>query len=92
MGAVQVFNLDTKAKVASIAVDFDIIFWTWTDSETIVMVSSDFIYKWSYSIPDAQPEPWFEKGESLDECQIINVQVDHSNRWCLVTGIQLKVR
>ncbi len=92
LGAIQVFDLDTKAKVASCTVDFEPIFWTWINDSTIAMVANDFVYKWSYiQNPESVPEAWFEKSESLDECQIINIQCDLAVQWCLLTGIQLKV-
>lgn len=92
LGTIQVFDLDTKAKVASCAIDFDIIFWTWLNESTLAMVSTDFIYKWScLEDPESEPEVWFEKSDSLDECQIINVQCDPTMCWCLLTGIQLRV-
>ncbi len=85
------FDLDTKAKVGSFSADFDISFWTWLNESTLAMVSSKFVYKWSYlQGSESFPEVWFEKSDSLDDCQIINIQCDHTFFWCLLTGIQLK--
>ena len=92
LGAIQVFDLDTKVKVASCSADFDILFWTWLNESTLAIVSSKFVYKWTYlQEPDSVQEVWYEKSDSLDGCQIINVQCDQTMRWCLLTGIQLKV-
>lgn len=92
VNAVQVFDLDTKAKIASIQVDFRVLFWTWLDGSVLAIVSDTGVHRWDCSDPDSQPQPWFDKSPALRDTQIISVASDHSRHWCVVAGISLKVR
>lgn len=87
---IQVFDIDSKAKVASLQIDFEVLFWNWLNENTLLMVSDSAVYRWDYEIADSIPIKWFDKSSSLNECQIINAEMDKSSRWCFVSGIYLK--
>ena len=88
---VQVFNTDSKSKIASLQINFEVIFWDWIDDKTLLMISENSVYRWNYENLDSVPIKWFDKSSSLDDCQIINAETDDSGHWCFVSGISLKV-
>lgn len=88
---IQVFNIDSKVKIASLQVDFEIVFWNWADDKTLLLVSDGAIYRWYYETLESIPIKWFEKSPALSDCQIINVEIDASGIWCFISGISLKV-
>lgn len=91
LSAVQVFNIDTKAKIASVQIGFEIIFWNWIDQKTLLLVSESAAYRWEYEQQDSIPIKWFDKSAVLNDSQIINAQIDSSGNWCFLSGISLKV-
>jgi len=88
---IQVFNFDSKIKLASLQVGFEIIFWNWVDDKTLLLASDGTIYRWDYETLDSIPIKWFEKSPALSDCQIINAEIDLSGLWCFISGISLKV-
>lgn len=88
---IQVFNVDSKIKVASLQIGFEIIFWNWADENTLLLVSDGAIYRWDYETLDSIPMKWFDKSPVLNDCQIINAEIDKSGLWCFLSGISLKV-
>jgi hypothetical protein len=86
-----VFNTDSKIKIASLQIGFEVIFWNWVDERTLLLVSDGSIYRWDYETLDSVPFKWFDKSPSLNDCQIINAEVDRSGQWCFISGISLKV-
>ena len=92
LSTIQVFNIDTKAKIASVQIGFEIIFWNWIDPKTLLLLSESAVYRWEYEQENSIPIKWFDKSTALNDCQIINAQVDNSGNWCFLSGIALKVR
>lgn len=91
LSALQVFDIDTKSKIASVQIGFEIIFWNWISDKTLLLVSESGIYQWEYEQEDSIPILWFEKSAVLNDCQIINAQIDNLGNWCFLSGISLKV-
>ena len=87
----QVFDIDTKERIASIQSDFPIFYWAWIDQETLGIVSDQSVYTWKYAENASQPQIWFEKSSSLVDAQIISLTKDTSGDWGLLSGIFLKV-
>lgn len=88
---IQVFNIDNKAKIASLQIDFEVIFWDWIDKNTMLLLSENGAYRWDYESSDSVPLKWFDKSTSLNDCQIISADTDTSGHWCFISGISLKV-
>jgi clathrin heavy chain len=88
---IQVFDIDSKDKISSIQINFEVIFWNWADENHILLVSDAYIFLWEYKVQDSVPIKWFDKTSTLDDCQIINSGCDKSGKWCYVSGISLKV-
>lgn len=91
LSALQVFNIDTKSKIASVQIGFEVIFWNWISDKTLLLVSESAVYRWEYEQEDSIPIMWFEKSAVLNDCQIINAQIDKLGNWCFLSGISLKV-
>lgn len=66
------------------------MFWTWLNDSTILMVSDNAIHRWEYETADSVPLKWFDKSSALNDCQIINAEIDKSSNWCFISGISLK--
>ncbi len=49
------------------------------------------MFRWDYEAIDSIPVKWFDKGAALNDCQIINAEIDKSKEWCFISGISLKV-
>ena len=45
-GVLQVFNLATKMKLASIATEEQILFWKWISSTTLAYITDKAVYHW----------------------------------------------
>lgn len=88
---VQVFNIDTKAKISSLQIGFEVIFWNWLDKNILLLVSEQAVYRWDYESSESIPLKWFDKSVALNDCQIINAEKDISSEWCFISGISLKV-
>jgi len=87
----QVFDIDTKERIASVQTDFPIFYWTWLDQDTLGIVSDQFVCTWKYTENGSQPTVWFEKSSSLTDAQIIALSKDAYGDWGLLSGIFLRV-
>ena len=85
------FNIDTKAKIASVQIGSEIIFWNWIDQKTLLLVSESAAYRWEYEQQDSIPIKWFDKSAVLNDSQIINASNRQLGNWCFLSGISLKV-
>lgn len=84
---VQIFNLDAKAKVKSHTMPEPLVFWKWTSSENLAMVTASAVYHWALA-GDAQPTKMFDRHATLGpSTQIINYRVSPDNKWCVLGGI-----
>jgi Clathrin-H-link/Clathrin, heavy-chain linker len=85
----QVFNLDTKAKVKSHTTHKPLVFWKWTSVANLALVTATAVYHWS--MEDANPPvKVFDRHQTLRRgCQIINFKVSADNtprRLCIMLG------
>ena len=82
----QVFNLDTKAKVKQCELTENIRFWRWIGEDTLGVVGKTNVYHVDIN-SDAAPQKVFEQEAKFANCQIMNYGVDSSNKWCYLVGI-----
>ncbi|OLL25481.1 putative clathrin heavy chain [Neolecta irregularis DAH-3] len=83
----QIFNLQTKSKIKSHAMDEDIVFWKWISDTTIGIVTSTAVYHWSIEGSSSPPVRMFLRHDSLTGSQIINYRVNSNEKWFLLSGI-----
>lgn len=87
---IQVYNLDSKAKLGVYTAQEAIVFWTWTSNTQLAFVTSTSVYHWNVvSQPDSQPEKIFDRAEKLAaaDTQIVGYSVEPAGAWCLLSGI-----
>jgi len=83
----QIFNLQTKSKIKSHAMDEDIVFWKWISDTTIGIVTSTAVYHWGIEGNSSAPVRMFLRHDSLTGSQIINYRVNSNEKWFLLSGI-----
>eukprot|EP01054_Gregarina_sp_Poly1_P010059 Gregarina_sp_Poly_1__10058@NODE_678_length_6812_cov_99_742476_g511_i0_p1_GENE_NODE_678_length_6812_cov_99_742476_g511_i0NODE_678_length_6812_cov_99_742476_g511_i0_p1_ORF_typecomplete_len1149_score194_88Clathrin/PF00637_20/79Clathrin/PF00637_20/4_9e12Clathrin/PF00637_20/1_2e16Clathrin/PF00637_20/1_8e13Clathrin/PF00637_20/4_6e21Clathrin_H_link/PF13838_6/1_4e17TPR_7/PF13176_6/0_88TPR_7/PF13176_6/4_4e02SNAP/PF14938_6/40SNAP/PF14938_6/6_8e02SNAP/PF14938_6/3_9e02SNAP/PF14938_6/3_2e02SNAP/PF14938_6/93_ len=95
---IQVFNLDSKAKLGEFTFDDEIVFWKWLENRWLVVITATNVYHWHLKNDgeaDTMPKTMFARsGKLAEEVQIINYSVDDEQdpaeiKWCLLAGIYL---
>ena len=82
----QVFNLDTKAKLKSHMSPQDVIYWRWISATVLGVVTTSSVYHWSIE-DDAPPQKVFDRHASLADTQIINYRASADGKWMVLIGI-----
>ena len=82
----QIFNVETKAKVKSHIANEDVLFWKWIREDSIALVTNTAVLHWSTD-NESGPTKIFERHPSLNDTQIINYRTSADERWSLLVGI-----
>ena len=82
----QIFNLDTKAKVQSHVMPDDVMYWTWVNPSLIGLVTETSVFHWHVE-GDSPPQKVFDRHSSLAGCQIISYRVNEKGNWMCLVGI-----
>ena len=82
----QVFNLETKAKLKSHMSPQDVIYWRWISATVLGIVTTSSVYHWSIE-DDAAPQKVFDRHASLADTQIINYRASADGKWMVLIGI-----
>ena len=82
----QVFNLETKAKLKSHMSPQDVIYWRWISATVLGIVTTSSVYHWSIE-DDAPPQKVFDRHASLADTQIINYRASADGKWMVLIGI-----
>jgi len=82
----QVYNLDTKAKLKHTEVNEQVRFWRWIGEDTLGIVGKSNVYHTDINDSKA-PEKVFEQEQKFGTCQIMNYGIDSANKWCYLIGI-----
>lgn len=87
----QIFNIEMKAKVKSYSIHEDVVFWKWTSSESIGLVTTSSVYHWSIE-GTSSPEKVFDRHASLNKegIQIIDYRVNSDGNWMILVGISMQ--
>ena len=91
----QVFNIELKQKVKSVAMHEDVVFWTWISNTTLGIVTETAVYHWVAYAPASAPATVtsdspvkvFDRHASLAGNQIINYRVTPDDKWYVLIGI-----
>ena len=84
---IQMFNLDTQAKVNSTDMNEDLVFWKWTSPNNLGMVTATSVYHWSLE-GGGPPVKVFDRHATIGtNTQIISYKVSPDGKWCLLGGI-----
>lgn len=83
---VQVFDLDTRAKVKQAEIKEPVVFWRWIDEDTLGIVGKSGVYHTNIT-DQAAPAKIFDQDAKFGQCQIMNYGIDGSKKWCYLVGI-----
>ncbi|ORX61465.1 clathrin heavy chain [Hesseltinella vesiculosa] len=82
----QVFNLDTKAKLKAYVMNEDIVLMKWINESSLALVTSNTVYHWSMD-GTSNPVQIFGRHQNLANTQIINYSVSKDEKWMVLVGI-----
>ncbi|KAF8582771.1 clathrin heavy chain 1 [Ramaria rubella] len=83
----QIFNIQTKAKVKSHIMNEDVVFWKWVSDTIIGLVTDSSVYHWTIADETSPPQKMFDRHASLSGAQIINYRVTTEEKWFVLVGI-----
>ncbi|KAL5121853.1 Clathrin heavy chain [Pleosporales sp. CAS-2024a] len=85
----QLFNLETKERLQTYSHQEDIQFWRWVSQTTLALVSTKAVYHWDVldSKNSVAPRKIFDRGEQLENNQIINYVTNDDESWSCLVGI-----
>ncbi|CAB9523353.1 Clathrin heavy chain 1 [Seminavis robusta] len=83
----QIFNLDAKAKVKAHNMPEPLVFWKWTSTVNLALVTATAVYHWRLD-DQSPPAKVFDRHATLGaNTQIINYRVSPDQKWCVLGGI-----
>ncbi|KAJ5079821.1 clathrin heavy chain [Anaeramoeba ignava] len=86
----QVFDLEAKSKLKSQILDEEPLFWKWISAEELGIVTQKAVYHWKIN-DDSVPKLIFNiQQEENTSSQFISYQVSSDQKWCALTGLQMK--
>ena len=77
--SLQIFNLDTKAKVKSFQIAQPVVFWKWVSPARLGIVTATSVYHWDLE-GMADPVKVFDRAPNLEGTQVIA----YRRRWQVV--------
>lgn len=81
----QIFDLDQKARMKNAAVPSEVVFWKFTDPNTIVLVTASHVYTWAV-YGEGSPVKLFDR-QAHAGAQIINYRASADGKWHILGGI-----
>eukprot|EP00922_Rhytidocystis_sp_ex-Travisia-forbesii_P044502 GHVS01066380.1.p1 GENE.GHVS01066380.1~~GHVS01066380.1.p1 ORF type:complete len:1807 (-),score=256.84 GHVS01066380.1:448-5775(-) len=92
---IQIFNLDTKQKLAVHQFPENIVLWKWLKPRQLAVISDKSVYHWKVEGGEEvggsqqQPEKIFDRQGKLAEAstQLIGYASDKEQKWCVLVGI-----
>jgi clathrin heavy chain len=84
--SLQIFNLDTKAKVKSFQIAQPVAFWKWVSPGKLGIVTASAVYHWDLE-GAGDPVKVFDRAANLEGSQIISYRVSDDGAWCVLVGI-----
>ena len=88
--SLQVFDLDSKAKVASFQIADPVVYWKWTSATELGLVTATAVYKWVVgdgNTPASDPVKVFGRAPALEATQIISYRTTPDGKWAALVGI-----
>ncbi|GMM30889.1 clathrin heavy chain [Martiniozyma asiatica (nom. inval.)] len=85
---VQIFNLETKARLKSHVMSEKIVFWKWLNEQTLGLITTSSIYTWNiFDGTDAGPVILTSRHVSLANCQLTQLCANADLTWFAAGGI-----
>jgi clathrin heavy chain len=83
----QVFNLDTKAKLKNYLMPENVEFWKWTSPTRLGIVTATSVFHWDVEGPEEAPTKVFDRTPNLQGAQVISYRVSPDGKWSTLIGI-----
>lgn len=84
--SLQIFNLETKAKLKSVQFPQAVAFWRWLSPTRLGLVTATAVFHWESEAP-GDPVKVFDRAANLEGAQIISYRADAAGKWCALVGI-----
>ena len=84
--SLQIFDLDTKAKVKSFQTAAPVAFWKWVSPGRLGIVTPTAVFHWDLE-GSGDPVKVFDRAPNLEGSQIISYRVSDDGAWCVLVGI-----
>jgi len=84
--SLQIFDLDKKEKLKSVAMTEEVVFWKWVTSGKLGLVTATSVYHWDM-VGEGNPTKVFDRTANLNGTQIINYRIDGAGKWAVLIGI-----
>ena len=86
---VQVFNLDTRAKLKDIVLNHDVTYWTWLNDRTIGLVSSTSVFLLDISDINSPAKKCFDRqgGLAQNNVFVLKLTCDSHMSWFALSAI-----
>ena len=68
--SLQVFDLETKAKVKSFQIAQPVVFWKWVSSTKLGIVTATSVYHWDSAAAGGDPVKVFDRAPNLENTQV----------------------
>lgn len=68
--SLQVFDLETKAKVKSFQIAQPVVFWKWVSPTKLGIVTAASVYHWDSSAAGGDPVKVFDRAPNLENTQV----------------------
>lgn len=88
--SLQVFDLDSKAKVASFQIADPVVYWKWTSATELGLVTATAVYTWVVgdgTTPASDPVKVFDRAPALASTQTISYRTTPDGKWAALVGI-----
>ena len=84
--ALQIFNIELKAKLKAYQMPDAVVFWTWLNDKTLAIVTATAVFHWSLE-GTSDPVKKFDRLPAMSSAQIINYKSDVNEKWMVLIGI-----
>ena len=68
--SLQVFDLETKAKVKSFQIAQPVVFWKWVSATKLGIVTATSVYHWDSAANGGDPVKVFDRAPNLENTQV----------------------
>lgn len=85
--SLQIFNLESKAKLKSVQFPQSVVFWKWISNNKLGLVTATTVYHWEMEGGSDAPVKVFDRAANLENTQIISYRVNPTEKWCVLVGI-----
>ncbi|EMD46427.1 clathrin heavy chain, putative [Entamoeba histolytica KU27] len=87
---VQMFDVQSKSKVADITLQTPLVFWKWANEHILAIVTSTSVFHFDLNSPSAAPKKIVDRHSELAASQIIGYKIDPTEKWVAILALLQK--